>query len=540
MRWLVCRTIAVALICGCAETATEATDPPSPLEVAAFPALVSDPGPGAADPARGDLSAHWGMLEPLVWIALPPASVPAGVEATAENQRTGALARTPVIDGGFDPIPLAAEPGDTLRISVELSDGGMAAARTVVPARRRPRVVRTSPVAGRRDVAINSSVVVVFSEPIAASSVDPANIRIVRASAPVPGTLRPVDGAPTSIEFTPEAPFEAGAAYELVVGSGIVDLSGDPLDAAITVPFATAGQESGVPTADVGLDVLAVSAGGIVVYDPDGTYLERLSDPAASRPDDPFTHDFFPAWSRDGGRIAFSRIIGEYDPAFGDISYIYVMNADGSSQVRITPVDGHAMRPTWSPDGSRIAFQTRRNAVGNDEIYVMNADGSNPVRLTNHLQPGWGPAWSPDGTKIAYVTYDEVGNADIFVMNPDGSGRVNLTNDVGFDNDPDWSPDGSRIAFTKDADLFIMNADGTNPSRIELAGTANTATIPKWSPDGLSILYATTTWCDWGETCPDYLGPPATIVRLSDGFQRPLPGSIDGMIVGHWSWRPRR
>jgi Tol biopolymer transport system component len=225
------------------------------------------------------------------------------------------------------------------------------------------------------------------------------------------------------------------------------------------------------------------------------------------------------------------------------VSHIHVMNADGSNELTLTPLDGYAMRPTWSPDGTRIAFETRRNPDGQDEIYVMNADGSDPVRLTNSRQPSWQAAWSPDGSKIAYVSYDETsnGNGDIFVMNPDGSGVVNLTRDTEFDNYPDWSPDGSRIAFSKGSDLYIMNADGTNPTRVDLSGgPAMWAAEPKWAPDGLSILYATYFWCDWGDTtCVEYAGPSATVVRLSDGFQWALPASQDGMTAGHWGWRPR-
>jgi hypothetical protein len=455
-----------------------------------------------------------------------------------------------VIDGGFDPIPLAADEGDTLRIVVSLSNGGMAAARMVVPARRRPRVVRTSPTAGRRDVAINASVVVVFSEPIAASSVNPANVRVLKESAAVPGTVRFVEGSPTSIEFVPETPLEPGAAYQLVVGAGVVDLSGDAIEAAVTVPFSTVPAEQAGPAFDDPLGILTIPVRGIVAFEPGGTYLEVLTDPAEGRPDDLWTNDGFPAWSRDGKRIAFRRITritaeGNSAEEGSPVVAIYVMNADGSNPVRITPLDAFADRPAWAPDGSRIAFQKRRNGFGdlymeNDaDIFVMNADGSDPVQLVNTPQPSWGAAWSPDGTKIAYVS-GELSARDIFVINPDGSGMVNLTNDAAQDFDPDWSPDGSRIAFVKDGDLYVMNADGTNPSRVaQSAGGGEYITMPRWSPDGLSILYATYSPCGWWfDTCPDP-ERPAIIVRLSDGAERALPAYTVEMWAGQWSWRAR-
>lgn len=56
--------------------------------------------------------------------------------------------------------------------------------------------------------------------------------------------------------------------------------------------------------------------------------------------------------------------------------------------------------PTWSPDGSRIAFHSKRDA--NNDVYVMNADGSNIIRLTDN--PAWdgAPSWSPAGNQIAF------------------------------------------------------------------------------------------------------------------------------------------
>ena len=74
------------------------------------------------------------------------------------------------------------------------------------------------------------------------------------------------------------------------------------------------------------------------------------------------------------------------------------MNADGSDQTRLTDNDAWDDRPTWSPDGSRIAFSSERD--GNSEIYVMNADGSDQTRFTNNDRWEGTPSWSPIG--VAY------------------------------------------------------------------------------------------------------------------------------------------
>ena len=83
---------------------------------------------------------------------------------------------------------------------------------------------------------------------------------------------------------------------------------------------------------------------------------------------------------------------------------IFVMNADGSNLTILTcnVVTGDS-DPSWSPDGSKIAFTSFRD--GNAEIHVMNADGSDPINLTNNPAWDYAPAWSPDGTRIAFASF---------------------------------------------------------------------------------------------------------------------------------------
>ena len=149
----------------------------------------------------------------------------------------------------------------------------------------------------------------------------------------------------------------------------------------------------------------------------------------------------------------------------------------------------------WSPDGRKIAFTSERD--GNPEIYVMNADGSAQTRLTNNTALDEAPDWSPDGTKIAFASNRD-GNAEIYVMNADGSGQTNLTNHTTAFDIPDWSPDGAKIAFRSNRDgrsdaIYVMNAvDGDGAAM----GTTYQAHIrlerrchPAWSPDGKKIAF---------------------------------------------------
>ena len=92
----------------------------------------------------------------------------------------------------------------------------------------------------------------------------------------------------------------------------------------------------------------------------------------------------------------------------------------------------------WSPDGTRIAFASRRHG-GAYEIYTIHPDGTNLVRLTHDDSGNSSPVWSPDGTRIAFVSSRD-GNQEIYAMDADGSNQINLTNDPGDDRSPAWSP----------------------------------------------------------------------------------------------------
>jgi Tol biopolymer transport system component len=211
--------------------------------------------------------------------------------------------------------------------------------------------------------------------------------------------------------------------------------------------------------------------------DATGAHPVRLTNSSAT--------DTQPVWSPDGTKILFNSWIAGY-------SDIYVMNADGSNQTRLTNAPVGNFTPAWSPDGTKIAFTSDRD--GNDEVYVMNADGSNPTRLTFEPQPDFDPDWSPDGKKIAFGSFRNR-IYEIFVMDADGSNQFRLTVDeVAYgveDGTPAWSPDGTKVAFTSSREqhnaIWVMDADGTNP--IRLSDPLFTDASPRWSPDGTRIVY---------------------------------------------------
>ena len=268
-------------------------------------------------------------------------------------------------------------------------------------------------------------------------------------------------------------------------------------------------------------------ASEVITVSPDGKRTRQLT--SASDSGDP-------TFSPDGKKIAYAGSRSVYDD-----EDIYVMDRFGNGKTPLTDNDLPEYGPAWSPDGTKIVFMRQERVAAPDggfdwqvDIWVMNADGSGQKKLTDDLDREAGPTFSPNGTRIAFGK-----NADIWTMNPDGSGQRNLT-DTGYVNgryvvevDPDFSPDGKKLAFAsnrqyKKYDVYAMNLDGTAPINVTNSRYLNEEDCV-WSPSGTKIAYRR-----------DLLfGNPEIFTKNADGSGRPKNVSNDPAYNESPDWGPK-
>jgi len=267
-----------------------------------------------------------------------------------------------------------------------------------------------------------------------------------------------------------------------------------------SIPGATQPSSRGAPISQSGLTgrIAFDNHDDVWTIDADGTDLTRLTDSPG--------FDFDPSWSPDGTRIA-------YRSERGGETEIWTMNADGTDRRRLTA----GLSPAWSPDGGLIAFAGPSGHSG--IVTLIRPDGTG-LRQLPHTEGGEYPSWSPDGTRIAFNS-NLSGDHVMSIAHVDGSNVVDLSS-VGEGWQVAWSPDGQFILFTShrdytdhNTDVYVMRPDGSDVRRL----TQQRAYTPAWSPDGEHIVFSA----------------PGLFVMNPDGTGvTPLPTNVGETSLPDW------
>jgi WD40-like Beta Propeller Repeat len=233
--------------------------------------------------------------------------------------------------------------------------------------------------------------------------------------------------------------------------------------------------------------------------DDTGANLTRITPAASQAPSGEASFDDNPSWSPDGSSILYRRDVHN---RFGH--GLWIVSADGASKSQVGPQAPNAIvdsydEPEWSPDGRWIAFTNRFR------IWLMSIDGAQIKRLTHGPASDHSPSFSPDGSRIAFVRSrsepDGTGERALLSMDLDGGNIAPVL--VGTPPDPHpqlpvgtlraaWSPDGRQFALAYREDLYTLDSDGTE---LQLRGRAGTPlsiggrfSEPRWTGEPTPAL----------------------------------------------------
>lgn len=248
--------------------------------------------------------------------------------------------------------------------------------------------------------------------------------------------------------------------------------------------------------------VASVASGktpGRVVYASDGAIFVGSADGAQRWRLTRSETDLAPSWSPDGTAVAFLRA-----EEHGNDLYVVPVNAQ--RETKLATDVGEAF--DWAPDGGSIAYSSAGTDLLGQTSHLFSVDVRTGLveQLTRGSRSDTEPVWSPDGRSLLFVGSSggrlpgaSSTDADIYRLVPGAGRAVQLTDDGSADYAPDWSPSGMRIAFasTRDSpenatepapEIYVMRADGRREKRLTFRPVAHDV-APSWSPDGRRIVF---------------------------------------------------
>ncbi len=192
-----------------------------------------------------------------------------------------------------------------------------------------------------------------------------------------------------------------------------------------------------------------------------------------------------PSWSPDGSKIAYTTFSGR-----GGTPEVAIIGATGGGATKRITANGTVnVSPTWTPNGQLTISSAMH---GDTDIYLMSLTGDVVKKITGSFGIDVNPSWSPDGSHLVFAS-ERAGRLHLFKADANG-GSVERLTFVGVQNDnPAWSPKGDKIVFQSlegNWDLFVMNTDGSMLQRLT-SGQGNNES-PSWAPNGRFIVFSST------------------------------------------------
>jgi hypothetical protein len=452
----------------------------------------------------------------VAYVSLIPGSVPGGVEADIVNRGTGASITTVLVDGGFDPTPIAATVGDTVVATISGPGTSPVQVANVVRANVVPTPVRTSPRPGARDVPLNSTVSIVFSQPMDLSTLDSTSVKLWKGNVLVPGTVRLGDSLGFRVQFVPSNPLAPRTGYRFEVSRGARDLFGVAVAATVQLSFTTG--EGTVPPGDLfGMvyDFWGTSGSNVwaVGTDPSDTFaLLARYDGKTWQPTTLQASQLFAVWGSSSSDV--------YAGGFDNQSQAFMAHFDGTAWLRMAlpaalnscPVQC-MIRGLWGTSSSNI-YAAIQGQVPPGGPRILHYDGvswsgviTGVAAVDTLIFNGFVRVWGSSASDVFVVgsrgwvlhfdgaswTAQQIADGyplgSLWGSGPNNVFAASRANTIYHYDGSAWS---SSPVLTASASTNFWSMTGTSATHV-LVGDANSGNILQWNG---------TTWA-WADSLPD-------------------------------------